>query len=68
MQANGRIRHSVGTVEQCRFNRSSRVGDPRIQFAARYAGQTAGRIEPERLVLVLRDPMNCVAGQAVLAG
>ena len=68
MKADGCIRHSVGAVENCRLDLSSRVGGPRIQFAARYANQTAGHVEPERVVLVLRDPMNRVAGQAILAG
>ena len=68
MKADGCIRHSVGAVENCRLDRSSRIGGPRIQFAAGYADQTTVRVEPERVVLVLRYPMNRVAGQATLAG
>ena len=68
MKADGCIRHSVGAVENCRFDLPLRIGGPRIQFAALYANQTAGRVEPERVVLVLRDPMNPVAGQTILAG
>jgi hypothetical protein len=65
MKADGLIRHSVGAVENCRFDLPSRIGGPRIQLGAPYANQTAAHEEPERVVLVLRDPRNRVARQQI---
>jgi len=51
MKADGCIRHSVGAVENRRLNLSSRIGGPRIQFAARYADQTTVHVEPDTLAI-----------------
>src|SRR5580700_7119112 len=68
MKANSDIRHSVRAVQNCRFDLSLRIGRPCIQLGARYANQTAGHVDPERVVLVLRDPKSLIARQAILAG
>ena len=57
----------VGVPQGC-LDPALRVGDPRVHFAARDAHQTAGRVQPERVVVVLYRPVNRVAGQAVFGG
>ena len=58
---------AVGRIPHGRFNPALRVGDPRVQFAARDAHEAAGRVQPERTVVVLYRPVNRVAGQTVSA-
>ena len=58
---------AVRRIPHGRFNPALRVGDPRVQFAARDAHEAAGRVQPERTVVVLYRPVNRVAGQTVPA-
>src|SRR5208283_4226645 len=44
------------------------VGNPRVHFVPGDAHEAAGRIQPERLIVVLHRPVNRIAGQTVLAG
>ena len=44
-----------------------RVGDPRVQFGPRDAHQAAGRVQPERTIVVLDRPVNRVARQTIPA-
>src|SRR5208283_5150226 len=59
---------AVRRIPNRRFNPTLRVGDPRVQFASRDAHQTAGRVQPERTIVVLYGPVNRVARQTIPAG
>ena len=56
---------AVRRIPNRRFNPALRVGDPRVQFGPRDAHQAAGRVQPERTIVVLYRPVNRVAGQAI---
>ncbi len=58
---------AVRRIPDRRFNPALRVGDPRVQFAARDAHEAAARVQPERTVVVLYRAVNRVAGQTIPA-
>ena len=58
---------AVRRIPNRRFNPALRVGDPRVQFGSRDAHQAAGRVQPERTIVVLYRPVNRVARQAIPA-
>ena len=58
---------AVRRIPNRRLNPTLRVGDPRVQFGPRDAHQAAGRVQPERTIVVLYRPVNRVAGQTIPA-
>src|SRR6266478_7971238 len=72
--SNGKAPNSVRTVENRGLDRLLRTfifvhrGDPGVQLGARKANQTAGRIQPHRMGVVVHRPMNGIARQSIFAG
>src|SRR5271165_3371665 len=67
----GRARADPDTVlgtPNRRFDPALRVDDPCVQFRPPDAHEAAGRVQPQRTIIILYRPVNRVARQPVLAG
>src|SRR5262249_14801893 len=70
----GTAPYSIGTVENRRLDGPGRIFifvhccSPSVHLGSCKAHQAAGHKQPKRMVVVLDHPVNCVAGQSVLAG
>src|SRR5580698_10938335 len=57
--------HSVRTIENCGLNFPLRIRAPHIELSLVNPHQSAGHVQPERMGVVLHDPVDGIAGQAV---
>src|SRR5262249_20584066 len=60
-------RHAIGSVEHSGLHSSRRIVNGRVQFRRSNAYETAGRVQPHRMIVVFQAPVHGVAGQSVPA-
>src|SRR5215813_8854649 len=60
--------YSVRAVENRGLNCPVRIGHPTIELRTRNAHQSAGHVQPNRMVIVFNRPVDGVARQSVSSG
>src|SRR5262249_50094390 len=60
--------NSVRVVQNCGAHDSFRISDPPLQVGPSDPYQAAGSVQPEKMVIVLHNPVKQIARQAVRAG